>query len=54
MKIMKVFDKKVKEKEYIKYRLNIPKKVAKESGLLDKEIQARTEKKKIIIEEKIN
>lgn len=51
MKIMKVLDKKVGDTEYIKYRINIPKKVAEDSKLLDKEVKARAEKKKIIIEE---
>ncbi len=51
MKIMKVLDKKVGDTEYIKYRVNLPKKVAEESKLLDKEIIAREEKGKIIIEE---
>lgn len=48
---MKVLDKKVGDTEYIKYRVNIPKKVAEDSGLLDKEVKARSEKRKIIIEE---
>jgi hypothetical protein len=51
MKIMKVLDKKIGNTKYIKYRINIPKKVAEDSELLDKEVQARAEKKKIIIEE---
>jgi len=51
MKIMKVLDKKVGDKKYVKYRINIPKKVAEESKLLDKEIKARAEKERIIIEE---
>jgi len=50
MKIMKVLDKKIGSTEYIKYRINIPKKVAEESKLLDKEIVVRLEKDKIIIE----
>ncbi len=50
MRIMKVLDKKVGDREYIKYRVNLPKKVAEESNLLDKEIKAREEKGKIIIE----
>jgi hypothetical protein len=51
MKIMKVLDKKVKNVKYIKYRINIPKKVVEGSKLLDKEVKARAENKKIIIEE---
>ncbi len=50
MKIMEVFDKKVGDKEYIKYRVNLPKKVVEDSKLLGKEIKAREEKGKIIIE----
>jgi len=41
MKIMKVLDKKIGDKEYIKYRINIPKKVAEDSKLLDKEGKER-------------
>lgn len=51
MKIMKVFDKKVGEKSYYKYRINLPKKVAEESGLIGKEIKAKHNKGKIVIEE---
>ena len=50
MKIMKVLDKKVGETEYIKYRINLPKKVVEETKLLDKEVTARADKGKIIIE----
>ena len=50
MKIMKVLDKKVGDTEYIKYRINLPKKVVEDSNLLDKEIKAREENGKIIIE----
>jgi len=50
MKIMKVLDKKIGNTKYIKYRINLPKEVVEESKLLDKEIKARTEKGKIIIE----
>lgn len=50
MKIMKVLDKKVGDTEYIKYRVNIPKKIAEDSKLLDKEVKVRLEKDKIIIE----
>jgi len=53
MKIMKVLDKKVGNTEYIKYRVNIPKKVAEDSKLLDKEIVIRLEKDKIVIEKEI-
>ena len=47
---MKVLDKKVGDTEYIKYRINIPKKIAEDSKLLDKEVKVRLEKDKIIIE----
>ena len=47
---MKVLDKKVRDTEYIKYRVNIPKKIAEDSKLLDKEVKVRLEKDKIIIE----
>ncbi len=50
MKIMKTFDKKLGETEYYKYRVNLPKKVVEDSNLLGKELKARTEKGKIIIE----
>ncbi len=50
MRIMKVLDKKVGNTEYIKYRINIPKKVAEDSKLLDKEVIVKLEKDKIIIE----
>ena len=46
---MKVLDKKVGDTKYIKYRINIPKKVAEDSGLLDKEVKVRLEKDKIIV-----
>jgi len=50
MKIMKVFDKKVGDTTYFKYRINLPKKLVEESGLKDEEVKAKIEKKKIIIE----
>lgn len=51
MKIMKVLDKKIDDKTYYKYRVNLPKKVVEDSGLLDKEVKVKEEKRKIIIEE---
>jgi len=51
MKILKAFDKEVKGKEYYRYRINLPKKVAEDSGLLNKSLKAKSENKKIIIEE---
>ncbi|MDD5254312.1 MAG: hypothetical protein PHG05_04430 [Candidatus Nanoarchaeia archaeon] len=53
MKIMKVFDKKVGETTYFKYRINLPKKVVEDSKLLDKEIKVRLEKDKIVIEKNL-
>jgi len=47
---MKVLDKKVGNTEYIKYRINIPKKIAEDSKLLDKEVVVKLEKNKIVIE----
>ena len=51
MKILEAFDKEVKGKKYYRYRINLPKKVAEESQLVDKELKAKAEKKRIIIEE---
>ena len=51
MKIMKVLDKEVGKKKYVKYRINLPKKIVEESGLLDKEIKVKNESEKIVIEE---
>lgn len=51
MKILKAFDKEVNKKKYFRYRINLPKKVVEESGLIDKPLKARAEKKKIVIEE---
>lgn len=50
MKIMKVLDKNVGDTKYIKYRINLPKKVVEETRLLDKEVTVRAEKDRIIIE----
>ena len=50
MKILEAFDKEVKGKKYYRYRINLPKKVVEESGLVDKELKAKAEKEKIIIE----
>lgn len=51
MKIIKVFDKKVGDKEYYKYRAPLPKKVAEDSGLINKDLKITTKNKKIVIEE---
>ena len=50
MKIMKVLDKKIGDKTYYKYRINLPVKVVEESGLKDEEIKVIENKGKIIIE----
>ena len=50
MKIVKVMSKKVGNKEYSKYIINLPKEVVEESKLLNKQLRAKTEKDKIIIE----
>jgi len=50
MKIMKVLDKKVGDTEYIKYRVNLPKKVVEDSGLKDKEVKVILDGGKIIID----
>lgn len=51
MKIIKVFDKKVGKTEYYKYRAPLPKAVAEESGLINKELKITTKNNKIFIEE---
>lgn len=51
MKIIKVFDKKVGDAEYYKYRAPLPKKVAEDSNLIGKELKITTKNNKIIIEE---
>ena len=50
MKIMKVLDKKVDDKTYYKYRINLPVKIAEESKLLDRDVKVKLRGKKIIIE----
>ena len=54
MKILKAFDKEVKGKKYYRYRVNLPKQVIENSNLKDKELKARAEKEKIIIEKDLN
>jgi hypothetical protein len=51
MKIIKVFDKRVGDMEYYKYRAPLPKKVAEDSGLINKELKITTKNNKILIEE---
>jgi len=50
MKIREVLDKKVGEIKYNRYILILPKDVVKESKLLGKELKAKTESGKIIVE----
>ena len=50
MKIVKAMSKKVGNKEYFKYIINLPKEVVEESKLFNKRLKAKTEKEKIIIE----
>jgi len=50
MKILKAFDKEVNKKKYFRYRINLPKKVVEDSNLINKELKAKSEKEKIIIE----
>jgi len=52
MKIIKVMSKKVRDKEYSKYIINIPKEIVDESELLDKELKMNVSKRKITIQEK--
>jgi hypothetical protein len=52
MKIIRVMSKKVRDKEYSKYIINIPKEIAEESELLDKELKMNVSKRKITIQEK--
>lgn len=49
MKIMKAVDKKVGDKTYYKYKINLPKKI-EETDLLDKELKIDVQKNKITIE----
>ena len=50
-KIIKTYDKSVGKTDYYKYLAPLPKKVAEESGLLDKELKVTTKNNKIVIEE---
>jgi len=46
MKIVKVLSKKVGDKEYSKYLVNLPKEVVENSNLLGKRLKATNEKEK--------
>ncbi len=50
MKIIKVLSKKVNKKEYSKYLINLPKDIAEQSNLIGKELKAKIENNKIVIE----
>jgi len=50
VKIIKVLSKKVGETAYQKYLLNLPKNIAESSNLLGKELKAKIENHRIIIE----
>jgi len=50
MKIIKVMSKKVGDTEYKKYLLNLPKNVVEESRLVGKELKAKADNGKIIVE----
>ena len=50
MKIREVLDKKIGDTKYTRYIAIIPKEVVRESNLLGKELKARAEKDKIILE----
>ena len=51
MKIREVLDKKVGNVKYTRFITTLPKDIVKESKLLGKELKARVEKAKIILEE---
>lgn len=51
MKIREVLDKKVGDVEYTRFITILPKDIVKESKLLGKELKARVENGKIILEE---
>ena len=50
MKIRKVLDKKVGETEYFKYLVTLPKEIVEKSGLIGKELEAKKDDHRIIIE----
>jgi len=52
MKIVKALSKKVGDISYFKFIINIPKEIIEKSGLIGKNLKARSEKNKIIIEKK--
>lgn len=52
MKIIKAVDKKIRDKIYYKYKINLPKKIVEENKLQDKELSVKFDNGKIILEEK--
>lgn len=50
MKIVKVLSKKIGDMSYFKFIINIPKEIIEKSGLVGKNLKAKVEKDKIIIE----
>jgi|TARA_Y100000310_G_C20030379_1_gene511511 hypothetical protein len=50
MKVMKVVDKKVGNRTYYKYRINLPKEAVEKLNLLDKKLKVTVDKNRIIIE----
>ena len=51
---MKVFDKKVGETTYYKYRINLPKEIVEKFGFLDEELSVRFDNGKMIVEKNKN
>jgi hypothetical protein len=51
MRIIKVLSKTVKDKDYYKFIVSIPKDVVEQSELVEKQLKAKAEKKRIVIEE---
>ncbi|MBS3091776.1 hypothetical protein J4217_05015 [Candidatus Pacearchaeota archaeon] len=54
MKIREVLDKKIGDKKYTRYIVILPKDIIQDSRLLGKELKAKLEKDKIIIEKESN
>jgi hypothetical protein len=52
MKIRKVLDKKVGDKEYSKYLVTLPKSVVEDSKLLDEDVEVILKDGKIILQKK--
>ena len=50
MKIRRVLDKKVGDVSYFKYLVTLPKEIVESSGLIGKELTAKKENHKIVIE----